>query len=430
MTSVDYEQPAMDETNHGPEAVADSGSAVANLRPLPRVSVHAFCETGSLLELMDKCANDRRLLNVNMRINQGSTLAAASMFSTSPTPNLLIIEAPGGRQELMSDLEKLADVCDRDTHVVVIGDNNDIGLYRELIRNGISEYMVKPVSMVDVIDTMSAIFVDPDADPVGKSVAFFGAKGGVGASTLAHNCSWSISTLFSSGVILADLDLAYGTANLNFDRDPLQGVAEAVFSQNRIDDIFVDRLLEKCSEHMSLLAAPSMMDRTFDLDEDAFLPMHEILQRSAPLTVFDVPHVWNSWTLKLLETVDDVVICAAPDLANLRNAKNIFDVLEKSRPNDPVPHLILNQVGMPKRPEISVADFCNPFNVDPLAVIPFDAALFGTAANSGRMISEMDEKSPTAETISQLAHILTGRTEIKKQKASGLSGLLSKFGRK
>ena len=429
MTSIDYAQPNMDEENLGPEAVAPSGDELRELRPLPRVSVHAFCENSNLLDLMDQCSNDRRLLNVNMRANQGSILAASSMFSTSPTPNLLIIEASGGQSNLMDDLQKLADVCDRDTHVVIIGDNNDIGLYRELIKNGIAEYMVKPVSMSDVIDTMASIFVDPDADPVGKTVAFFGAKGGVGASTLAHNCGWGISDLFSSGVILADLDLAYGTANLNLDRDPLQGTAEAVYSQNRIDDVFMDRLLEKCSEHLSLLAAPSMMDRTFDLDEDAFMPILEILQRSAPMTVFDVPHCWNSWTLNLLSAVDEVVVIASPDLANLRNAKNIFDALAQARPNDPVPHLILNQVGVPKRPEISVSGFFSPFEVDPLAVIPFDSALFGNAANSGRMIAEIDAKSPTAEIFSQIAHVLTCRSQIKKQKGGALSGLLAKIGR-
>ncbi|WP_162654479.1 CpaE family protein [Lentilitoribacter sp. Alg239-R112] len=427
--SIDYAQPERDDIEPEADAVVSGHEDVSSLRPLPRISVHAFCETPSLLELMENCAEDRRLLNVNMRINQGSILAAASMFETSPTPNLLVIESSLDRSGLMDELQKLASVCDRDTHVVVIGNNNDIGLYRELMRNGIAEYMVKPVSMADVIDTMASIFVDPEAEPVGKTVAFFGAKGGVGASTLAHNCGWGISNLFSSGVILADLDLAYGTANLNFDCDPLQGMAEALFSQTRIDDVYMDRLLEKCSEHMSLLAAPSMMDKTFDIDEDAFLPVIEILQRSAPITIFDVPHVWNAWTHKLLAAVDTVVVCATPDLANLRNAKNIFDVLGKARPNDPIPHLILNQVGMPKRPEISVSDFCDPFDVDPLAVVPFDAALFGNAANSGRMISEMEPKSPTAETISQISHILTGRTEVKKQKTSPLAGLLSKLGK-
>jgi pilus assembly protein CpaE len=78
-------------------------------------------------------------------------------------------------------------------------------------------------------------------------------------------------SLFSSEVILADLDLAFGTANLNFDNDPTQGIAEAVFSPDRLDEVFLDRLLAKCSEHLSMLAAPSMLDRTYDFSGDAFL---------------------------------------------------------------------------------------------------------------------------------------------------------------
>jgi pilus assembly protein CpaE len=110
----------------------------------------------------------------------------------------------------------------------------------------------------------------------------------------------------------------------------------------------------------------------------------------------------------------------------LRNAKNMLDALRKMRPNDRPPHLILNQVGMPKRPEISPSDFCEPLEIDPIAIIPFDINLFGNAANSGRMISEVDPKSPTAETFSQISHIVTGRVAIKKAKKGGLMGLLKR----
>jgi pilus assembly protein CpaE len=164
----------------------------------------------------------------------------------------------------------------------------------------------------------------------------------------------------------------------------------------------------------------------------AFQPVLEVLQRAAPVSVLDVPHAWNEWTRSLLADVDEVVICAAPDLANLRNAKNMFDQLRKLRPNDKGPHLILNQVGLPKRPEILPNDFCEPLEVQPTAIIPFDAQLFGNAANSGRMIAEMDAKAPTAEVMSQIAHIVTGRATIKKSKKGGsaLGSILGKLGSK
>ena len=400
------------------------------LRPLPRISIHAFCESDTMQRMMDRMGRDRRMAKVNLRVTSGSVAAAANMFASSPTPNLVILETDAEPRNLLHELTPLAEVCDPTTRVIVIGRYNDIPLYRELIRNGISEYLVGPVEMADMLASISAIFVDPEAEPLGRSIAFVGAKGGVGASTIAHNCAFGISSLFSTETILADLDLPFGTANIDFDQDPAQGIAEAVFAPERLDEVFLDRLLTKCSEHLSLLAAPSLLDRAYDFDSMAFQPIIGVLQRSAPVAVLDIPHGWSEWTRSVLASVDEVVICAAPDLANLRNTKNMIDALKKLRPNDRAPHLILNQVGMPKRPEIAPADFVEPLEIEPIAILPFDAQLFGNAANSGRMISEIDAKSPMAETFSQIAHIVTGRVAMKKAKKGGLGKVMQILGRK
>ena len=247
-------------------------------------------------------------------------------------------------------------------------------LYRELTRSGISEYVVAPISMADIVGVISGIFVDPEAEPIGKAVAFIGAKGGVGSSTIAHNVAWTMSTLFKSEVIVADMDLAFGTANINFDQDPAQGIAEAVFAPERIDEVYLDRLLAQCAEHLSLLAAPSTLDRVYDFDPEAFRQVIDIAQRSAPMLVLDVPHVWNGWTKNTLMQADEVVITATPELANLRNTKNLVDMLKKLRPNDGPPRLIVNQAGIPKRPEISAADFAEPLGISPMCGHPFRAA--------------------------------------------------------
>ncbi|CCE98132.1 Pilus assembly protein CpaE [Sinorhizobium fredii HH103] len=400
------------------------------LRPLPRISIHAFCESEAMQRLMERCGQDRRMAKVSLRITGGSIAAAANMFASVSTPNLIILETATEPRSLLVELAPLAAVCDPSTKVVIIGRHNDIALYRELIRNGISEYMVAPVAMADLLGAIAAIFVDPEAEPVGRSLAFIGAKGGCGSSVIAHNCAWGISNLFSTETILADLDLPYGTANIDFDQDPPQGISEAVSAPDRLDEVFLDRLLTKCSEHLSLLAAPSMLDRAYDFEAGAFQPILEILQRSAPVSVLDIPHGWSDWTRSVLGEADEVVITAIPDLASLRNTKNLLDALKKLRPNDRAPHLVLNQVGMPKRPEIAPNEFCESLEIEAAAIIPFDAVLFGNAANSGRMIGEIDRKSPAAETFSQLAHLLTGRTAIKKARRGGLGKVLAKLGRR
>ncbi len=402
-------------------------SAMAELRPVPRISIQAFCETEAVAGSIERAGADRRMAKTHLKVHRGGMATAIEFYQSAQTPNLIIVESREEPKRLMETLSQLAEVCDPSTKVVVVGHYNDVWLYRELIRFGISEYVVAPISMADILSVISTIFVDPAAAPIGRSIAFIGAKGGVGSSTLAHNVGWAMSTLFSSEVVVADLDLAFGTANINFDQDPAQGIAEAVFAPERIDEVYLDRLLTQCAERLSLLAAPSMLDRTYDFDADAFSQIIDVAQRTAPLLVLDLPHVWSGWSKSVLIQADDVVITATPELANLRNTKNLIDTLRRLRPNDGPPRLVINQAGVPKRPEIAAEDFADPLGIEPMAVIPFDAALFGNAANNGRMLGETDASHAAVRTIEEIAHVLTGRAEIKSKKKPALSDLIARL---
>lgn len=402
-------------------------AAMQELRPVPRISIQAFCESDSVSKPMERVMADRRLARAHMRVERGGIASAIEFYHANPTPNLIIVETSTEPRSIMAELSGLAEVCDPTTKVVVIGHYNDVQLYRDLTRAGISEYMVAPVSLADVISVITNIYVQADSAPIGKTIAVIGAKGGVGASTIAHNLSWTISNLFKNEVVIADMDLPFGTANINFDQDPAQGIAEAVFSPERIDEVYLDRLLAQCSERLSLLAAPSTLDRVYDFDADAFSAVIEVAQRSAPTVVLDIPHGWNGWMRTTLSRADEIIIVATPELANLRNTKNLLDMLRKMRPNDFSPRIVLNQVGIPKRPEISPADFCDPLGIEPLAIVPFDPHFFGTAANNGRMLAEADANHATVKMINEVAHIVTGRAEVKVKKKPGLQSIIAKL---
>ncbi len=413
-----------------PQVTPDDAARIQEVRPVPRISVQAFCETQAIASTVERMSDDRRMAKAQTRVYMGGISAAIEFYQSAPTPNLIFVEVTCSPSELMAQLADLAEVCDPTTRVVIIGHHNDVSLYRDLIRSGISEYMVAPVAIAELMNVISSLFVDPDADPLGRTIAFIGAKGGVGASTLAHNVSWAISTLFESEVLVADMDLPFGTANINFDQDPAQGIAEAVFSPDRLDEVYLDRLLTNCAEHLALLAAPSMLDKVYDFDAEAFSQLIEIAQRTAPVVMLDVPHVWNGWIKTTLSRADEVVIVAEPELASLRNTKNLIDTLRNLRPNDSSPRLVLNQVGMPKRPEISAGDFADPLELQPAAVIPFDAQLFGSAANSGRMLAETDAGHAIVAILSELAHVVTGRTAVAPKTKPGLQGILARLKKK
>jgi len=209
--------------------------------------------------------------------------------------------------------------------------------------------------------------------------------------------------------VVVDLDLAFGTAGLDYNQDPPQGIADAVFSPDRVDTAFVDRLLSKCTDHLSLLAAPATLERVYDFGADAFDSIFDTLRTTMPCIVLDVPHLWSGWTKRALIGADDILIVATPDLANLRNTKNIFDTLKAARPNDHLPLYCLNQTGVPKRPEISAGEFAKAIESKPIATIPFEPQIFGAAANNGQMIAEISASHRTAELFLQIAQRLTGR---------------------
>ena len=313
--------------------------------------------------------------------------------------------------------------------MIVIGRVNDITLYRDLVRRGVSDYLIAPVASIDLIRAVSGLFCAPEAKPVGRTIAVVGAKGGVGASTVAHNIAWALARDLSVDSVIADLDLPFGTAGLDYNQDPTQGIADAVLSPERINTSFIDRLLSKCTDHLSLLAAPATLDRVYDFAAEAFETTFDVLRATVPCIVLDVPHVWTGWTKRTLVGADEILIVAAPDLANLRNAKNLFDLLRAARPNDHRPRYCLNQVGVPKRPEIKPADFAKALEAEPAAVIPFEPQVFGTAANNGQMIAEVAAGHRAAEMFRQLAQVLTGRSEVKRTK-NPLSPLLEKLMRR
>jgi pilus assembly protein CpaE len=373
---------------------------------VPRVNIHAFCDNQQTVQAMQAAAADRRMSRAHVTIQLGGILAAVQVFQGQPTPNVLIVESSSQRDMMLAELAQLSQVCSPDTKVIVVGHLNDVILYRELIRQGVSEYMVAPLNQLQVIEAVAAIYRDPKAKPLGRIFAFVGAKGGVGSSTLAHNFAWYLSRNFSTDTVITDLDLAFGTAGLNFNQEASQGILDALGQPDRVDQTLIDRLLTKCGDKLSLLASPGTIDRDIHIESHAVETILDVVRHSVPFVVVDVPNMWAPWIKYTLVQADDVILTATPELASLRNAKNLIDLLKGARPNDKPPRLILNQVGVQKRPEIPVAEFAKAIGVEPALVISYDAQTFGTAASNGQMLSEVAPKSKAAEAIANLVQLL------------------------
>lgn len=378
-------------------------------RQIPAISIRAFYEQASTAEMLATASNDRRMTQTDLEAIPGGLQAAIGYLQQNVTPNLLIVESDLPKTEMLVQIDTLAEYCDADVQVMVIGAANDIALYRQLVARGVSEYLVPPVQPVQLIRATADLFTNPDTPFLGKSIAVVGAKGGVGSSTIAHNIAWSISENARLSTTLVDLDLSFGTTALDFNQEGAQTVTDALLSPERADEAVISRLMTKATDRLSLFTAPATVNEEFDIDPEAYDKVIQVVRRTVPFVVIDLPHGWSSWVRDTLVACDEVILVCQPDLASLRNGKNIIDRLKTERPNDNPPRLVLNMAGVPKRPEIPVKDFAAAIGVEPEVVLPFDPALFGTASNNGQMISESDPESKSAMAIDHLASILTGQ---------------------
>ena len=388
------------------EPVAD---VVTGARLIPRITIQAFCEHSQTAELVETAVHDRRMSKVALTTHNGGLEGAVESYKSNPTPNLIIVETTLPTDQIPAALDRLAEVCDASTRLIVLGHVNDVLLYRELIRSGVSEYLVLPTSALSIVNAIADLFAAEGAAPIGRTIAFVSAKGGAGSSTVAHNVAWAVSQHLRQDTLILDLDLPFGTVGLNFNQDPPHGIADAVGASAKVDPTMLDRLMTKAANHMNLLTAPAMLDKTYDFAERDFEQVTELAQKTMPVVVMDIPHTWNAWVRHALATVDEVVIVAEPDLANLRNAKNLADTIKALRPTESEPIVVVNKIGVPKRPEIAPAEFAASIECKLLGQIPFDAATFGIAANNGQMIAEVAANNRVNETFRAIARQVTGR---------------------
>ena len=275
--------------------------------------------------------SDRKLSKSVIDVEIGSYTAALSFYDKNATPHLIILDTAATSDALITEIEALAEVCDAGTHLLLIGDLNDVQQYRELIRRGVAEYLVKPVAPREIYDTVSNIFIDPDAPPMAQTIAFFGSRGGAGSSTIAQNIAWHLANEAEEDVVLIDLDLPFGTAALGFNVEIGQGVQDALRDPDRLDTVLLERFYHEHGERLKLLGSVGSLESDDRVTVDGLDNLLNITRTQSTFVVIDIPHLWSSWTRQLILDADHTVITVLPDLASLRDSQKLLNQLKSQR---------------------------------------------------------------------------------------------------
>ncbi len=373
---------------------------------IPHIAIHVFRETEEFADVWEHTCADRRMRSARTTIFGGGFPQAIKKYTQEQTPDLIIVETVSTVEILEYEVDCLAEVCDAGTRLLIIGHANDIKLYQKMLDMGASNYMVYPVTVSAVIDAVSMIYREPGREKIGKIHAIMGARGGVGASTIAHNVACEMAAKTQSDVLLVDMDLTFGTASMNLDVEPNQGLTELIDQAERIDAAMIDRVIIKHGLNLGLLSTQPTFENPRTLSPASVEAILDVAQSHVPQIVLDVPHCWADWVEQTAIMADSVTVVSSPELGSLRNAAKMILQLQTLRPNDTDPMLVLNQTGMPRRLEVNEKEIAATIRHRPAAAIPFDPKSFSLAASRGKMLSDVANRRPSVKAIRKFADLL------------------------
>lgn len=394
-----------------------------------RLTIDVFCHAEKTSESAKALAEQRAYARCKVAVRDGGLARAVTHYADHPSPNLIIVEDDGDTAMLQSRLDALAQVVEPGRKLIVVGAVNDISVYRRIVSLGVTDYLVSPLSVEAMADAIERAAHDPKGPERCKFVAVVGARGGVGASTIAHNMAWAAAKRLNVKTILADMDLTFGTAGLAFNQDPRQAFGEAFADADRLDITLLERYMAGDDENLQILSTPGALRLYDSIDEEAVDKAIDMCRQMAKLVIVDVPHVWTDWSEALLTGADETVLVVAPDIANIRDARNLLDFLNSKRGDSRQVRLVINKSDIAKRTRLLPKDISNTLGVQPVAAIPFDPATFIEAANDGKMIGDRFKSHKLVGVFTDLVQrvgVRAGAKSPKAEKKTAFSGFFKK----
>jgi pilus assembly protein CpaE len=359
------------------------------------------------------------------KIHKGGLRNAVQSLSVSASPNILFVDLSESGDPL-NDINALAEVCEPGTVVIAAGEVNDVRLYRDLVASGIQDYLLKPFNadqLREAFANAQAILAGPkhtdaSADRPHMMTAVIGARGGVGASTIASSLAWLMSDTYSRSTALLDLDVHFGTGALALDLEPGRGLTDAIENPSRIDGLFIERAMVRASDRLSVLSSEAPMSQPMLTDGGAFYQLQEELRAAFECTIIDMPRHMLVQHPHLMSDVQSAMVVAEMTLVGARDVIRILSWLKSNAPHAK-PTVIANRVGPSGTTEISRKDFESSIETKVDFVIPFDVKTVCQAAKLGRPVAEVGKASKVGQELTAVALKLVAAVDGEEAAAAG-----------
>ena len=366
----------------------------------------AFVRDEETRKVVDQVVAD--LTIAHAAVQRGGVSEAITALGAERSPRILLVDITDAEMPL-SAVNDLAEVCEPGVTVITVGDRNDVGLFRDLINRGISDYLVKPItpallqrSLLSVLDSTGQ---SRQSSRLGRLVAVTGTRGGVGATMVATGLGWSIAHRRRRRVALVDLDLQFGTAALALDLEPSHGLREALEHPGRIDSLFVERSMIKQSETLYVLSSEESLGESLLPDYAALDLLLKELRNKFHFVIIDLPRLVSPCTQHVLQSATNFVLVTDLSLAGMRDALRFFSLMPSINASCQTT-LCANRVGEYRQGEIGRAEFESALGRPIDLFLPFDAKSVVAATNVGQPVAGGTSK--VASGLHELAERLCG----------------------
>ena len=348
-------------------------------------------------------------------------------LSALPTPNILMVDV-GATTDIMAAVEKLSEVCDPETSVILLGEVNDLHLYRELIDLGVADYLIKPITENAILDVLKRLHqsnhiatTSASSEADGKQgcvTAVIGARGGAGASMIASNLALVMSEGFFNKVTLIDMDLTFGTQAVTFDVDPGAGLSDAMMEPERMDELFIKRASTRIGDRLQLMAAETNLNRGNISSAESLSALLGYVRQESDHVIIDVPRSLIVSEPKILEQFEKVILVAEPTLAAMRDCARLKTLMSSVNPNAKLT-AVMNKVGIAGKDELPTSTFEEGASLKIACKISFEPKLTLNAEAHGKCVTQVAPNSKISKNLKALTSDLVGGSETKKRAGFG-----------
>jgi pilus assembly protein CpaE len=400
---------------------------------LPAASVAVYSRDHETLQAARDIANDWRFARVEIITEEGDVTTATNAYKEIQSPDLVIVQTETIDEAFAKKLEDLGSQCSEGTNAIVVGPVNDVYLYRRMIDMGISDYLVKPIKTEILSEVIAKTLIEKIGVTDSRLIAFVGAKGGVGTSSLAQATAWGVADILGQKTMLIDSAGGWSTTGVGMGFEPTTTLAEAARAAANKDEDSIKRMLFRASDKLSVLASGGDVMLEAPIEPEQLEELLTMLMVTYPVVIADLSHASENLANTVISKASEIMVVSTPTLTSLRLARSLIQEIKEHRGNDAGGiEMIVNMQGLAPKNEVSKKDIEQAMEFKISTIVPFDPVTFvGMESQSKKLISsKQGEELVRKNLLPLIQKVLSVTTEepadTQKDKGGILGGILGK----